>query len=159
MTDRFRTLWSERSLREQQMLLVMFGLLAIVVLGLGILRPLANAKVSAQARLDRVTLESGQVAAAAERLRIAQKDAPPPLTIALPLAISQSASTAGFTLASLDPQGENSIGITIASAKSPALFAWFSQLAKQGIFVERMTVRTGSGATLAVEATLKLRSK
>jgi general secretion pathway protein M len=159
MIDRFRSFWAARSTREQQMLLVMFVLLAIVVVGFGIARPLANARTAAEARLERVTLESGQVTATAERLRLAQKDAPPALTVALSLAVSQSATAAGFTLATLDPQGEDRIGITIPSAKSPALFAWLSQLAGQGVFVERMTLRTGSDATVAVEATLRARSK
>jgi general secretion pathway protein M len=159
MIDRFRSFWAARSNREQQMLLVMFALLAIVVIGFGILRPLANARAVADARFDRVTLESGQISAVAERLRLAQKDAPAALSVALPLAVSQSATAAGFTLATLDPQGEDRIGITIASAKSPALFAWLSQLAGQGIFVERMTLRTGGDATVGVDATLRARSK
>lgn len=159
MTARLKQLWFERSPREQQLLLVMFVLLALVVIGLGIVRPLAKATETAQARLDRVSLEAGQVSAAADRLRTAQKDAPPPATVALPIAIEQSANAAGFTLSMLDAQGEDRIGITIPSAKSPALFGWFAQLAKQGIFVERLTIRTGSGATLAVDATLRQRAR
>lgn len=159
MIARFRMFWAGRSTREQQMLLVMFVLLAIVVIGIGIVRPLITAKSAAEARLDRVTLEAGQIAVIADRLRRAQQDAPPPVTAALPLAVSQSATTAGFTLATLDPQGEDRIGITIASAKSRALFGWLRSLAQQGIFVERMTLRTSGDATLAVEATLRLRQQ
>jgi general secretion pathway protein M len=159
MIERFRSFWAARSTREQQMLLVMFALLAIVVVGFGIVRPLANARTAAESRLERVTLEGGQVSALADHLRLAQKDAPPALTVALPLAVSQSATAAGFTLATLDPQGEDRIGITIASAKSPALFAWLTQLAGQGVFVERMTLRTGGDATVATDATLRARLK
>jgi general secretion pathway protein M len=159
MIARLKQYWADRSPREQQLLGVMLVLLALVVIGLGIVRPLAKATETAQARLDRVALESGQIRAAADRLRGAQKDAPPPATVALPVAVSQSASAAGFSLAMLDAQGEDRIGITIASAKSPALFGWFTQLAKQGIFVERMTIRTGGDATLAVDATLRQRAR
>lgn len=159
MTARLRDLWRERSPREQQLLAVMFVLLALVVIGLGIIRPLAKATETAQARLDRVALESGQIRAAADRLRAAQKDAPPPATAALSVAVGQSASASGFTLSMLDAQGEDRIGITIPSAKSPALFGWFTQLAKQGIFVERMTIRTGGDATLTVDATLRQRAR
>jgi general secretion pathway protein M len=157
MSDRLRQFWAERSVRERQLLAVMAVLIAIVFVGLGLVRPLSNAIMAAEARLDQRTLEAGQIGAAAERLRLAQKDAPPVLAVALPLAVSQSASAAGFTLATLDPQGQDRVGITIASAKSPALFAWLTQLARQGIFVERMTVRSGGDATLAVEATLRAR--
>jgi general secretion pathway protein M len=159
MTARLKQYWADRSPREQQLLGVMFVLLVLVVIGLGIVRPLVKATETAQVRLDRVSLDAGQVRAAADRLRMAQKDAPPPATVALPVVVSQSASAAGFTLSMLDAQGEDRIGITIASAKSPALFGWFAQLAKQGIFVERMTIRTGGDATLAVDATLRQRAR
>lgn len=157
MTERLRLFWLDRSPRERQLLLVMLVLLGIVVVGLGIVRPLAGAKAAAEARLDRVTLEAGQVSALADRLRTAQKDAPPPISVSLPLAVSQSATAAGFTLAALDPQGEDRIGINIPAARSPALFTWLRDLARQGIFVERMTMRTAGDQTLSVEATLRLR--
>jgi general secretion pathway protein M len=131
--------------------------LAVTILVFGILRPLANAKTAARDRLDRATIDGGQIAAAVETLRDAKKGAPPPLSGTMVLAVSQSAGTAGFALATLDPQGEDRVGIAITSAKSPALFAWLRTLGQQGIFVERMTMRTNSDATLAVEGTLRLR--
>ncbi len=157
MTERFRILWAERSPREQQLLAVMFGLLALTVLVFGIIRPLASATTAARDRLDRVTIEGGQIATAVETLRDAKKGAPPPLTGTMVLAVSQSAGTAGFTLSTLDMQGEDRVGITLPSAKSPALFAWLRTLSRQGIFVERMTLRTNADTTLAVEGTLRLR--
>jgi general secretion pathway protein M len=159
MNERLRQIWAERSLRERQLLVVMVALFAVVVLVFGILRPIASAKAAAQDRLDRVTIESGQIAAAVETLRDAKKGAPPPLTGTLVLAVSQSATTAGFTLATLDPQGDDRVGISLPSAKSPALFAWLRALAQQGVFVERMTMRTNADATLAVEGTLRQRAR
>lgn len=159
MTERIRQLWAERSPREQQLLLVMFALFALVVIGLGIVRPLTRATEIAEARLDRITLEAGQVRAAADRLRLAQKDAPAPINVALSQAVSSSAASAGFALTMVDVQGEDRVAITIPSARSPALFAWFASLARQGIFVERLTVRTSPGATLAADVTLRLRGK
>ncbi len=157
MTERLRIVWAERSLREKQLLLVMFALLSIVVLVFGIVRPLTSAKATARDRLDRVAVESGQIAAAVEALHDARRGAPPPLSGTLVLAVSQSASTAGFTLATLDPQGDDRVGIAITSAKNPALFAWLRTLARQGVFVERLTIRTNADATLAVEGTLRHR--
>ena len=157
MTARFQQLWGERSPRERQLLVVMFGLLAIMVLVLGIIRPLASATVAAHDRLDRVTIEAGQIATAVEALRDAKKGAPPALTGTLVLAVSQSAGTAGFTLSTLDPQGDDRVGFTIPAAKSPAMFAWLRAMAQQGIFVERMTMRTNADATLAVDGTLRVR--
>ena len=157
MTARLRQMWAERSPREQQLLAVMLALFAIVVLVFGIIRPLASATTAARDRLDRATVESGQIASAIETLRDAKKGAPPPLTGTMVLAVSQSAGTAGFTLATLDMQGEDRVGIALTSAKSPAFFAWLRSLAQQGIFVERMTMRTNADATLAIEGTLRLR--
>ncbi len=154
MTERLRLLWAERSLREQRLLLVMFALFAVVVIWFAILRPLTDAKAAAHARLDRATVEAGQIAAAVETLTDARRAAPPAATGTLSLAVSQSAEAAGFTLAGLDPQGDDRVNLTVASAKSPALFAWLRSLSGQGIFVERMTLRTSSDATLAVDATL-----
>jgi general secretion pathway protein M len=157
MTARLRQMWAERSTREQQLIAVMLGLLAIVILVFGIIRPLVHATTAARDRLDRATIEGGQIAAAVETLRDAKKAAPPLLTGTMVLAVSQSAGTAGFTLSTLDPQGDDRVGITLPSAKSPALFAWLRTLAQQGIFVERMTLRTNADTTLAVEVTLRLR--
>jgi general secretion pathway protein M len=157
MTDRLRQLWAERSPREQQLLAVMSALLATLILVFGIIRPLTNATIAARDRLDRATIEAGQIATAVEILNDAKKGAPPPLLGTMVLAVSQSATTAGFMLSTLDAQGEDRVGLALPSAKSPALFAWLRTLSKQGIFVERMTLRTNADATLAVEGTLRLR--
>lgn len=157
MTAGFRQFWADRSPRERQLLVVMFALLAIMVIVLGIIRPLASATVAARDRLDRVTIESGQITAAVDAIRNAKKGAPPALTGTLVLAVSQSAGTAGFTLSTLDPQGDDRVGFTMPAAKSPALFAWLRAMAQQGIFVERMTMRTNADATLAVDGTLRVR--
>lgn len=157
MTARLAAFWAERTLRERQLIVVMLALLVLVVAAFGIVRPLATATTAAEARLAQASLEAGQVRAAADRLRAARAGAPAPLATSLPLAVSQSATAAGFTLATLDPQGDDRLGITIASAKSPALFAWLAQLARQGIFVERATLRTSADATIAAEMTLRAR--
>jgi general secretion pathway protein M len=156
MTARIQAVWAERSPRERQLLIIMFALLAAVVLVFGIVRPLISATTVARDRLDRLTIESGQIASTSEALRTAKKGAPPPLTGTMVLAVSQSAGTAGFTLSTLDPQGDDRVGFTIPAAKSPALFAWLRTLSQQGIFVERMTMRTNADATLSVEGTLRL---
>lgn len=157
MMAQLKAMWAERAPREQQLLAVMFALIALVILSFGIIRPLANATTAARDRLDRVTIEAGQLAAAAETLRDAKKNAPPPLTGTMVLAISQSAQEAGFTLSTLDTQGEDRVGIAMPAVKSAALFGWLRTLAPQGIFVERMTMRANADATLTIEGTLRLR--
>jgi general secretion pathway protein M len=157
MMAQMKAMWAERLPREQQLLAVMFTLLGIVILIFGIIRPLANATNAARDRLDRVTIESGQIAAAADTLREAKKNAPPLLTGTMVLAVSQSAQEAGFNLSTLDTQGEDRVGIAMPAVKSAALFGWLRTLAPQGIFVERMTMRANADATLSIEGTLRLR--
>jgi general secretion pathway protein M len=156
MMTQLRTMWAERSLRERQLLMVMAVLLSLVILVFGIIRPLASATIAARERLDRVTVESGQIAAAADTLRQIKKSAPPPLAGTLVSAVSQSAQEAGFNLSTLDTQGEDRVGIAMPAIKSAALFAWLRTLSAQSIFVERMTMRANSDATLSIEGTLRL---
>jgi general secretion pathway protein M len=157
MMAQIKTMWAERLPRERQLLAVMFALFAIVILIFGIIRPLANATSAARDRLDRVTIASGQIAAAADTLREAKKNAPPPLTGTMLVAVTQSAQEAGFNLSTLDSQGEDRVGIAMPAVKSAALFGWLRKLAPQGIFVERMTMRANADATLSIEGTLRLR--
>lgn len=157
MTARFRQFWSERSIREKQLLLMMFALFGVMVLVFGIIRPLVNSTTAARERLDRATVEAGQIAAWAQTLRDAKRGAPPALSGTMILAIAQSAGAAGLTLATVDPQGEDRVGFTIPNVKSPAFFAWLRTLSQQGIFPERVTLRTNPDGTLAAEATLRLR--
>lgn len=157
MITRFQVMWAERSPRERQLLAVMFALLGTVIIIFGIIRPIISATTAARERLDRVTIEAGQIASASDVLRNAKNGTPTALTGTLVLAVSQSAGTAGFTMSTLDPQGEDRVGFTIPAAKSPALFGWLRSIGQQGIFVERMTMRTNADATLSVEGTLRLR--
>ena len=157
MTTRLRQFWNERSARERQLLAVMLALFALLIIVFGIVRPLSRATIAARARLDRVTLEGGQITAALDTLGDAKREVTTPLNMALPVAVSQSAGAAGFTLATLEGRGPDRVGIAIPSAKSPALFTWLRTLAQQGVFVERLTVRTNPDATLAVEGTLRAR--
>jgi general secretion pathway protein M len=55
MMDRMKAYWIERSPREQWMLGVMFALLAVVILWLGVARPLTHAQRSARDALREAT--------------------------------------------------------------------------------------------------------
>ncbi|MFM9978219.1 MAG: type II secretion system protein GspM [Sphingomonadaceae bacterium] len=155
MIDNLRTIWEERSSRERRMLAVMFGLIAIALLWFAILSPLFGATAAAQARLDRATLDAGEVAAAAADLRASARNAPPPLATTVPLAVSQSAESAGFTLTAVDPQPDGSVSIAIPAARGPAVFGWIADMSRQGIRIERLTVRSNPDGTLGVEAGLR----
>ncbi len=151
--------WSGRSVRERILLGVMGALIVLMLFWLLIIRPIDAARASAQQRLDLATEAAGRVAAAADGVRQARKLTPASLSSALPTAVGQAAEGAGFTLSRLDAQGPDRVVIGISTARSPALFTWLAALKQQGVIVERMTLRTNSDATLAVEGTLRVRAR
>ena len=151
--------WSGRSARERVLLAVMGGLIALLLFWLLIIRPLDAAKTNAQQRLDLATQAAGRVAAVADGVRQARRLAPAALSAALPTAVGEAAQGAGFTLSRLDAQGPDRVVISIGTARSPALFTWLAGLRQQGVIVERLTLRTNSDATLAVEGTLRVRAR
>ena len=156
MTDRLRQLWAARSLREQRMLLVMLALFVIVITAFGIVRPLVVARQEAATRLDQATRDLGQVRSAAALLRSARPGAAS-TRLALPDLVTQSATSAGFAPPTVGAQGNGAVRVTIASAKSPALFAWLRSLAAQGVLIDTLTIRTNPDTTLSLEANLRLR--
>ncbi len=159
MIDRVRDWWQGRSDRERWMLGVMLALLAILVLWFAIIAPLNRARAAAEQRLSVATEDAGRVAAAAGAMKIARRDAQPMLNVALPVAIGQAAEANGFTLARLDPIGGDRATIGISTARGPALFTWLNALEKQGVIVEKLTLRTNSDGTLAVEGVLRTRAR
>jgi general secretion pathway protein M len=151
--------WSGRSERERILLAVMGGLIALLLFWLLVIRPLDAAQASARQRLDLATQAAGRVAAVADSVRQARRLPPASLSAALPTAVGEAAQGAGFTLSRLDAQGPDSVVIGISTARSPALFTWLAALRQQGVIVERLTLRTNSDATLAVEGTLRVRAR
>lgn len=151
--------WSGRSEREQIMLGVMGALFALLLVWLVLIRPIDAAKARAVQRLDVATLAGGKVAAVADRVRVSRAQPAPALSAVLPVVVGKAAEGAGFTLSRLDPQGPDRVTIGISTARSPALFAWLSLLGQQGVIVERLTLRTNSDATLAVEGVLRVRAR
>ncbi len=159
MIEQARFWWSGRSTREQWLLGVMIALFALLLFWLIVLRPIDAARAGAIARLDTASAASGRVNAATDAIRTARQSGAPTLSGTLPVAVGQAAESAGFTLARLDAQGADRVTISIATARSPALFAWLGALARQGIVVEKLTLRTNSDATLGVEGVLRVRGR
>ena len=151
--------WSGRSERERVMLGVMGVLIVILLFWLAIIRPIDTAKANALQRLDAATVAAGKVTAVADRVRQSRALSVPTLSSPLPVAVGQAAEGAGFTLSRLDAQGPDRVNIGISTARGPALFGWLAALGRQGVIVERITLRTNSDATLAVEGTLRVRAR
>lgn len=160
MMARIRSYWLERSPREQVMLGVMGALLAVVILWLGIARPVESALHDARERhgeaIDRNAAIRVKVKAL-DNLPRGQGSAP---SGALDQMIGQSAGEAGFTLERVQPQGPGRVDIAIASARPTALFGWIAGLEAQGVTVETLTAQPAAVAgTVSVQAVLKARGQ
>ena len=153
MIDRFRGWWAGRSVREQRLLLAMFALMAVVVLWLGIIRPVGDALASARERhaiaVDSLARVEAQIAA----IRDLKRSPSPPLGAPLAVIVGNSAGEAGFTAATVTPQGSSRVVVTIPSVRPIAFFAWIKSLSDRGIVVERLGSRANSDPTLTVDVT------
>ena len=153
MIQSLKLWWQERSLRERHMLSVMFVLIAIVVIWLGIYRPVASGLVAARAdhaeALDRN---------AAIRMRLAalKRPLPPRVAVVGPLAtrIETEASEAGFSLTRNAAAAPGRTDIAIGAARPTALFGWIGRLETQGVTVELLTVTPAAGGTVSAQISL-----
>jgi general secretion pathway protein M len=146
--------WRDRNLREQRMLLVMFALLAVTILWLGIYRPVQDALSDAHARHQEAVIRLGDVQAQANALKAVQKSGlPTQLAPLLPI-VTESATDAGFANATIAPQGERRVSVSIPSARPAPVLAWLAALEAQGIVVERLSARANADPTLAIDVTL-----
>ena len=151
--------WRLRSEREQRLLLVMFGLIALVLVWLLVVRPLSDALDSAKRRHgDAVTALAEARARAATGARPPAASAPPaPLPI--DAYIGRTASEAGFTGARITAQGPARAAVAIDAARPQAFFAWVRLIEQNGVVVETLRARANSDRTLAVEAALRARGR
>lgn len=155
MMARITDYWATLSQRERVLLAVMGALFAVVIMWLGVVRPVDNglrdARIAASDALDRN---------AAIRTRVKQLQQLP-RAVATPAGdlaqiVGQSAGEAGFTLERAQPQGADRVDIAIASAKPTALFGWIAGLEGQGILVETLNVRPAPVAgTISAQVMLK----
>lgn len=154
MMGRIRAWLDGRTPRERVMLAVMTGLMAVVVLWLGIAVPVNHALATARSRhADALEMEAGVIrqAAAIRSLRQRAARLPAPLVDT----VAQSARDAGFTGARVDAAGTQGADVAIPAARAQALFAWLRTLRAQGIFPVSVAMRAGEGQTVAVEMRMR----
>jgi general secretion pathway protein M len=155
MMERSVTWWNERSQRERILIGIMTTLFAVVVGWIAVLRPLDNglAKARADNALAIVRLE--RVRSDAQSFKAGK----PFAADTAQALVNRMASEAGFTPTRMDPGTDGRVVIGLASAKPVALTKWLQALDAQGVFVEQISLRPNSDATLAVDATLRARAK
>lgn len=154
MIAHWKARWIMMSLRERVLILIMLGLFAVVILWLGMVRPvndgLANARANHAIAVDR----AGRIDAAVLALR-RTAGAAPVLEGALDQIVAQSATEAGFTLESQNLVGPDRMAIAIGSARPTALFTWLSALETRGVGVETITVQPGASGTISARIMLR----
>lgn len=157
MTEGFRRWWSERSLREQRLLLVMFALIGLVAFWLLAVQPLSDRLEEAQRRHGEAVTALAQ---ARGRAALRQGRAVGPAAAApLPIdgLVSRTSAEAGFANARIAGQGPTRATFALDAVRAPAFFAWIRGLEQRGLIVESLRARANSDRTLAVEATFRAR--
>jgi len=151
MSDNFTFWWRARTARERALLLVMFGLMALLLGWLLVVRPLSDALDDAKTRHNAAVVALAEARARAQAGAVAGA-APSPLPA--DSLIGRTAAEAGFAGARIAAQGPGRATIAIDAARPQALFAWVLRLEASGLAVERLRAQANSDRTLSVEATL-----
>jgi general secretion pathway protein M len=143
--------WRDRSVREQRMLLVMVSLLAVTILWLGIYRPLQLGLSNARERHQAAVVRLGEVRAQVDALRGRRAAAQ---TGPLAELVTRAAADAGFANATVAPQGDRRVSVSIPSARPGPVMGWIAGLEAQGVIVERFSARANADPTLTVDLVL-----
>lgn len=150
-------LWfAGRSLRERRLILGAAALAALVLVWIGLIRPLGDALSSARERQADAALRLADTRAAVDAVRAARGR---PLTGTLADTVRASADQAGFALASLDVQGPDRVRVGIASARGGALVGWLARLEGAGVLVDRAQLADHGDRTVGVDLTLRARGR
>ena len=136
MMEGMTTWWRERTQREQRLLLVMFGLLALVLGFLLVIRPLSDALDTAQRRHAEAVTALSEARLRTEAARRLQGER----TVAAPLPLDsflgRTSTEAGFSGARITAQGPARASITVDAARPQAFFAWVRLMERSGLVVE-----------------------
>jgi general secretion pathway protein M len=156
MTPSFLNWWHGRSPREQRLLAVMAALFVIVLVWLGVLRPLAAAREAAEARHAGAVTALGQVREVGARLAAAHGRPTLPIDEPLVAYLGRSAGEAGLPVERLEAQGSDRAVLTVIAARPAAVFGWIQRIeVRDGLLVERLSATRNPDTTIAVQATFR----
>ena len=156
MTASFLAWWNGRSLREQRLLAAMIAMVVIVVAWLGILRPLAAARESAETRHARAVVALGQVRTLGGALDAARQRPTPAIDEPLVAFLGRSAVDAGLPVERLEAEGTDRAALTIIAVRPPAVFGWIQRVeVRHGLMVERLSATRNPDNTIAIQATFR----
>lgn len=142
------------SRREQVLMGIAGGLVALVVLIFGILLPGLSALDGAQAAHDEAVQRRGRidatVAAALTQKPVTRVGGSPDIA----LIVTQGAAEKGFDLVTSANVAPGQVTIRMDQARAPAFLAWLHELESQGIVVSSVTLRVGPNGSVSVGAQL-----
>ncbi len=141
--------WQARTKREQRLLIAMAALAAPILLWLAIIRPLEAARLRAEAELAAATADT----AALEAARIALAAAPQNQSRPVMPRIQTAVSTAGLSLASLDPAGPNGATARIAAARAPVLLRLIAALEAEGMVITSLSISRNDDSSVNAQFT------
>jgi general secretion pathway protein M len=159
MNARIGALWLSRTPRERWLLGVMLALVAVVLAWLLILRPLGDLLSYAKQRHGEAVAALAEARTQAAAIGALERNRPAPLAGPIDAAIAAAASSAGFQLSGIQPEGAGRVSLTIAAARPQALFGWIAQLGAQGYIVERLTVSSNPDRTLSAQILFRARGR
>lgn len=160
MNQRLRFWWGQRSPREQRLLLAMTALFAIMLAWLLIVRPVGDALADARGRHDRAVIALAEAKGQAEAIAGLERGGPAPPTVPINIFVEQRATEAGFTVERIQPEGGNAVELSVAAVRAQAFFAWAADLERRdGLIVDRLTVRANADKTLAVQIAFRARNR
>jgi general secretion pathway protein M len=159
MIERVNIWYRVRTTREQRLILIMSVLVAAVFLWLLVIRPLSDALAFSRARHTEAVIERAEARAQAEALRDLRRTGGVALTQPVESLIARSASQAGFQLSRIQPEPGGGVSIGIEAARPQALFAWVSQLEREGVIVSSLSATANADRTVAVQGSFRGRAR
>lgn len=153
MIANLKSWFVSRTKRERTMLLVMAGLMAVVIVWLGIILPVNDALAASKRRHAEALEAEATIARQVATIRSLRGGAVLPAPLAT--VVTQSASEAGFTGAQVNSVGRDAVDVAIPAARPQALFTWLEGLRGRGIFPVSLAMRAAEGQTVSVEMRLR----
>ena len=147
MSDAVRLWWKGRSLREQRLLVVMGALGMVVVVWLGILRPLSDARGEARQRHGDTVVAVAQIEAEAVRLTALPDGARPN---GAPIEIVRAEADAIAIAPSLVQPDGNGVRVDIPVIGGQALFTLIDRMRARGLSVDTLAARPEAGGSLVL---------
>jgi len=149
--------WEVRTRREQVLLTVLAAIAVVVVLWLGLYRPVAGARQASERRYDQAARERTVVLRAVAQMRaLGPASAPLASTAASPgEAASAAAAASGISLTSVQADPEGGVQVRLGGIAPSRIFPWLAALQQQhGVRPRRLTIVKDGDGTVSVDATL-----